>query len=72
MSLIWDKVEPCPATGCWLWLGEVNRNGYGRVWVNGVRVMVHRVVYELLVGEIPPGAVIDHTCRNRACCAPHP
>jgi HNH endonuclease len=67
----WNKIEPCPTTGCWIWTGELNRNGYGRMWINGRRVMVHRHVYEALVGPIPDGAVLDHTCRNRACCAPH-
>lgn len=25
----------------------------------------HRVIYELLVGPIPDGMVIDHLCRNQ-------
>lgn len=57
-------------TGCWLWQGEMNRNGYGRVWVNGKRLMSHRVTYELLVGPIADGLVLDHLCKNRACCNP--
>lgn len=58
------------ATGCWLWQGELNRNGYGRVWVNGKRLMVHRVVWETLRGPIAAGLVLDHLCRQRACCNP--
>lgn len=57
-------------SACWVWCGEINRNGYGRVWINGKRVMVHRVVYELLVGPIEVGLVLDHRCRNRRCCNP--
>lgn len=57
-------------TGCWLWTGEINRNGYGRVWINGKRLMAHRVTYELFVGQIPENYVVDHLCRNRACCNP--
>jgi hypothetical protein len=30
----------------------------------------HRVAYELVRGAIPEGQMIDHTCRNRACCNP--
>lgn len=56
--------------GCWEWEGEKNRNGYGRVWVDGKRLMVHRVVYELLVEPIQEGLVLDHLCRNRPCCNP--
>lgn len=55
---------------CWIWTGEINRNGYGRVWHQGKRLMTHRVVYTLLVGEIPDGHVLDHLCRNRPCCNP--
>lgn len=58
------------AGGCWEWQGELNRNGYGRVWVNGRRLMAHRVAYQLLVGDIEPGLVLDHLCRNRRCCNP--
>ena len=57
-------------SGCWEWQGEKNRNGYGRVWIGGKRLMVHRVVFELLVGPIPEGLVLDHLCRNRPCCNP--
>lgn len=32
--------------------------------------MAHRVAFELWVGEIPPGLVLDHTCRVRHCVAP--
>ena len=24
------KVEPLPETGCWLWAGNIGRDGYGR------------------------------------------
>lgn len=57
-------------SGCWLWQGEINRNGYGRVWINGKRLMSHRVTYELFTGPIPEGYVVDHLCKNRACCNP--
>lgn len=58
------------STACWLWQGEINRNGYGRVWIEGKRVMVHRVVWGVLRGPIADGMVLDHLCRNRACCNP--
>lgn len=67
------RVRVCEHTNCWLWQGELNRNGYGRVWISGRRLMTHRVVYELLVGEIPQGLLLDHVkerCSSRACCNP--
>lgn len=45
-------------------------DGYGRFTVNGERVRVHRFAYELLVGPIPDGHVLDHLCRNRRCVNP--
>jgi hypothetical protein len=63
---------PEPNTGCWLWLGSDSGNGYGKVSIDGKDMMVHRVVYELLVGPIPDGLVLDHIprCRCRRCCNP--
>jgi hypothetical protein len=60
-------------TGCWLWGGELNRNGYGRVWWQGKRCVVHRVVYELLHGPVSPKLHLDHVkerCQHRHCCNP--
>lgn len=57
--------------GCWLWTGHQNELGYGRVYVSGAgQRMVHRVVYELLVGPIPDGLEPDHLCRVPACSNP--
>lgn len=56
---------------CWLWVGEINRNGYGRVWVQGQRLMAHKVAYELMIGPVDKGLVLDHLCRNRNCCNPY-
>lgn len=59
------------ATGCLLWTGQLNRNGYGRIAVGGKKIPVHRVAWELEVGPIPPGLVLDHVkargCRHRNC-----
>lgn len=69
----WDKVYPCPITGCWLWAGYTNeaRGGYGTTPVPGrAPQWAHRVAYELCVGSIPPGLHIDHLCRVRWCVNP--
>ena len=36
----------------------------------GQQVKAHRVVWSLTNGPIPDGLVLDHLCRNRACCNP--
>lgn len=61
--------------GCWLWPTiSPKGGGYAKVWVgNGPaakKVRLHRVSYELAVGAIPEGLVLDHLCRNRACVNP--
>lgn len=56
--------------GCWLWVGEKGRNGYGNIRVNSDSRVAHRVGYELLRGPVPVGKQLDHTCRNRMCVNP--
>lgn len=70
---LWVKVAVDPETGCWEWCAYRDKDGYGRVRLNGARSkhwLVHRLAYVTLVGEIPAGLQIDHLCRNRACCNP--
>lgn len=60
------------AEKCWPWPGSRSAAGYGRIASDpGGETYVHRVVYREVVGQIPAGAEIDHTCRNRACCNPN-
>lgn len=67
----WEKVAVGDPDECWPWLSYRNRGGYG-CWQPriGYKVMAHRHAYEDKVGPIPEGLVIDHLCRNRACCNP--
>lgn len=57
-------------SGCWEWQGKRGVTGYGLTKVKNSSYMAHRVVYQLLVGSIPPGLELDHLCRNRACVNP--
>ena len=57
-------------TECWPWHGARTRAGYGVFRRNKKNEYAHRAVYELLVGPIPEGAELDHTCVNPACCNP--
>jgi hypothetical protein len=70
MERIERKLNKDSDSGCWVFTGFLSR-GYGRIQITTNRgALVHRVVYESLVGPIPDGLVIDHLCRNRACCNP--
>lgn len=66
----WDKVIPEPNSGCWLWLGALGWNGYGRFGIEGNNRLAHRVAYERLIAVIPVGLEIDHLCRVRCCVNP--
>jgi hypothetical protein len=56
--------------GCWTWRGYIRKTGYGLFRLKGKTVYAHRAAYELLIGDIPAGAQIDHLCRNRGCVNP--
>lgn len=67
---ILERSIPEPNTGCWLWMGSHQPQGYGTIW-NGKRPeQAHRVSYREFVGEIPDDCDIDHVCRQRACVNP--
>lgn len=57
------------ADGCWEWTGAITHSGYANVKVAGKSCVAHRVLYELLVGPIPDGMMLDHECHNRSDCA---
>ncbi len=57
-------------SGCWLWLGVIRKDRYGKVVVSGRQCLAHRAVYQALVGPIPDGLTLDHLCRVRSCVNP--
>lgn len=57
-------------SGCWVWQGPMNDNGYGRVSIDGRLEYAHRLSYRFFVGPILAGLTIDHLCRNKRCVNP--
>ena len=55
--------------GCILWRGYQDRDGYGRIWHNGVRLSAHRLSWMLHHGAIPDGLHVLHDCDETACVA---
>lgn len=56
---------------CWLWTAYIDPIGYGHFSVGSLKARrAHRIAYELFVGPIPEGLVIDHLCRVRHCVNP--
>jgi hypothetical protein len=56
--------------GCHIWSGAVHKSGYGQVKWKGKSTVAHRVIYELVKGEVPEGMVIDHLCSVKLCVNP--
>ncbi len=52
---------------CWLWTGPQDRDGYGQMRLLGGMIRAYRFSYELHIGPIPDGLVIDHQCDTRLC-----
>lgn len=73
----WSRVDKQPG-GCWLWRGAMYQNGYGRICSSVSELaagkprnqLTHRFAYELVVGPIADGLVLDHLCRVKACVNP--
>lgn len=55
---------------CWLWIGNIDANGYGRFYMNPKTTRAHRVSFFIHKGEVPTGLVLDHLCRIKHCVNP--
>jgi hypothetical protein len=69
-SRFWKRLEKTET--CWNWLGAPTPKGYGNIVDEaGKTHAAHRFAYELLVGPIPDGMLVDHACRNKGCVNPN-
>jgi len=68
------SVAKDPASGCWLWRGQVSNSGYGRIMLRNESgnsmESAHRASYAAFIGFIPQSAIIRQTCGNRLCVNP--
>lgn len=73
-QFIQGRYEPDPGTGCWNWIGRVDRYGYGclRLQLTGRRRQLgaHRAAWIAFRGPVPDGLTIDHLCSNVLCVNP--
>jgi hypothetical protein len=71
-KVVWNGDED----ECWTWEAAKDQDGYGLFWIGkrskGTARMARaqRIAYELFIGPIPEGLVVDHRCDNHACVNP--
>lgn len=57
-------------TGCWVWTGNKDKDGYGRISLFGQIARAHRVSYEHYKG-VKANKPLDHiVCDNKSCVNP--
>ena len=55
---------------CWEWTGRRNKSGYGLTAIRGGSELAHRAYWQLVVGEVPVGLCLLHSCDNKKCVNP--
>lgn len=61
---------PEPNSGCTLWFGAINIQGYGKLSIEHRYYQAHRLAFALANGGVSDGAWILHRCDNSACINP--
>src|SRR5262245_36095321 len=64
-DLVFEKILPEPMSGCWIWMGALNKGGYGQF-----TCQAHRMVYLIERGPVMNGLHLDHLCHNTCCVNP--
>lgn len=61
-----------PKSGCWIWRGQKNADGYGIVIIkDSDGNLAHRRIYQKYKGRIPIGFHLYHRCQRVDCVNPH-
>lgn len=72
ISELKERIKIDERSGCWLWIGSKDSNGYGRIG-NGTRgksEYAHRVFFEHYHGPIAKGLSVCHVCDVPHCVNP--
>lgn len=65
-----SRISRCYKTGCWNWTGgtKPDKTGKRRASINGLQA--YRIIWEILIGQIPKGMNLNHKCHNTLCVNP--
>jgi hypothetical protein len=70
----WSYTKTAKPSECWLYTGDKDSNGYGRVSIAGKKMRTHRFSY-MIQNNLQPedivGLHIRHTCDNPSCVNPN-
>lgn len=63
---------PIPECGCLIWLGALDKSGYGKIHINKIGVLkTHRLAWEIENGPILNNSHVLHNCDTRCCINPN-
>lgn len=65
-----DRFIPEPNSGCWLWLGGTQSQGYGVLGPKNAKVLASRFAYEKYRGPVPAKLHVLHKCDTPSCVNP--
>ena len=72
-SDVWNNIQTFnhDPNVCWPWQGQTGgRDERGYMSVDGKRLLVYRIVFELTHRPLQSGEVVRHICDNPICCNP--
>lgn len=65
-----DRVEVNDETGCHIWKGPKDKDGYGLFWNHKKLVRAHRLAFERAYGIYPGKLFVLHRCDVPSCVNP--
>lgn len=65
-----SRINPRSISGCHIWQGAVQADGYGIITFQSKFWLSHRLAWTLAYGAIPSGMCVCHKCDTPACCNP--
>lgn len=68
MDRFFQKVDM--SRDCWIWKAGTDKDGYGKIYVDGKTIRSHRVSWEIHNGPIPKNMCVLHKCDNPPCVNP--
>lgn len=72
VARFWAKVVRGPESACWIWVGAIADDGYGRFWIRRgdreLMVRPNRYALALTLGGLPADVHALHNCDVPICC----